>query len=225
MRASWLIAVLVLTSCAGAKPNRERRGLFELDGSSPSSSEESVGAKEYALRASENSLARPRGCKPLSMGDRLDLLRLASPGNFPATRYRRGASGAGVDRAIDCSHFVHEIYRRAGLGYEFRDTAQLKSAPEFSLLPEEEAMPGDLMLFRGHVGLVDNDGRIISATYTHGRKRRGRSSITRLRRTAFKPLRGRLSVLRYRCRPPESFQRVAEYLKRAGDRAPGSAGK
>jgi hypothetical protein len=225
MRACWLIVIVFLASCAGTKPVRERHGLFDYDDSP-------------APRTEANAAAYPvdPNCKPLSMRDRMDLLSLASPGNFPATRYRRGAQGTSLDKATDCSHFVHEIYRRAGLGYGFRDTSQLKSAPEFALLPEEEAMPGDMMLFRGHVGLVDHDGRIISATYTHGRKRKGRSSITRLRRTAFKPLRGRLSVLRYRCRPPGSFLQVAEYLKpkatqassqmaNQGDRAPGSARK
>lgn len=147
------------------------------------------------------------GCRPLSMKDRLDLLKIADPENFPSTRYRRAPKRA-VEKETDCSHFVHEIYRRAGLRYNFKASDELKYAPEFELLPEEEAMPGDLMLFRGHVGLVDHDGRIISATYTHKRKRK--SSITRLRRTAFKPLRGRISVLRYRCRPPEALRQIAQ---------------
>jgi hypothetical protein len=218
MRASWLLALMILSSCAASKPARERHGLFDYDDSPAPRTEQGSAGGTYGAALSPN-------CKPLSMRDRLDLLTLASPANFPATRYRRGALGSNLDKATDCSHFVHEIYRRAGLTYGFRDTSQLKSAPEFDLLPEEEAMPGDMMLFRGHVGLVDHDGRIISATYTHGRKRKGRSSITRLRRTAFKPLRGRLSVLRYRCRPPGSFLQVAEYLKPKTDRAPGSAKK
>lgn len=141
------------------------------------------------------------------MKDRLELLKIADPENFPSTKYRR-APRRSVEKETDCSHFVHEIYRRAGLRYGFRATDELKYAPEFELLPEEEAMPGDLMLFRGHVGLVDHDGRIISATYTHNRKRK--SSITRLRRTAFKALRGRISVLRYRCRPSENFRQIAQ---------------
>lgn len=218
MRAAWLIAIVFLASCAASKPARERHGLFDYD-DSPAPRSELSGAGRQA------SLPRDPSCKPLSMRDRSALLSLASPALFPLTKYRRGAQGASVDRATDCSHFVHEIYRRAGLAYDFRDTSQLKSAPEFELLPAEEAMPGDLMLFRGHVGMVDHDGRIISATYTHGRKRRGRSSITRLRRTAFKALRGNYSVLRYRCRPMGSFQQVAEYLKPKTDRAPGSSRK
>ncbi|RYZ95558.1 MAG: peptidoglycan endopeptidase, partial [Proteobacteria bacterium] len=221
MQASWLKAetkqvlrllplciVLLVSACATSHPTQTRRGLFTYDENAAPEINEHASSRGASFASGGN-----RSCRPLSMRDRLDLLNLASPANFPATKYRRGAQGSAVDKATDCSHFVHEIYRRAGLGYGFKDTSQLKDAPEFELLPEEEAMPGDMMLFRGHVGLVDHDGRIISATYTHGRKRRGRSSITRLRRTAFKPLRGRISVLRYRCRPPSSFLQVAEYLK------------
>jgi cell wall-associated NlpC family hydrolase len=131
------------------------------------------------------------------MRDRLQILQVANPSNFPSTKYRRG-SGRALEQETDCSHFVHEIYRRAGFSYAFRSTDDLQEAPEFELLPEEEAMPGDLMLFRGHVGLVDNDGRIISSTYRRGRRP---SSITRFQRTVFKPLRSHMTVMRYRCRP------------------------
>jgi hypothetical protein len=137
-------------------------------------------------------------CRPLSREDRLRLLRIASPENFPATRYRKGPRRS-IERETDCSHFVHEIYRRAGFPFSFRTTRSLGAAPEFQLIPEEEAAPGDLMLFRGHVGILDEDGKIISATRTRGRK--AKSSITRLNRTAFRPVRSGKFVLRYRCRP------------------------
>lgn len=137
-------------------------------------------------------------CRPLSKDDRLRLLDLADPENFPRTRYRHGPRKP-VEKETDCSHFVHEIYRRAGFSFGFRSSRELKNAPEFELAPESEARPGDLMLFRGHVGIVDTDGKIISATKTRGR---GKSSITRLDRDAFRPIRSALPVLRYRCRPP-----------------------
>lgn len=140
------------------------------------------------------------GCQPLSQEDRQRILDEASPDNFPATRYRRGPSSAkGIEREADCSTFVHEVYRRAGLPYRFAPTAGMGNLREFDLLPEKEAQPGDMMLFRGHVGIVDEDGKIISALRTRYRKRK--SSIAAIDRKHFKSFRGKRYVLRYRCVP------------------------
>lgn len=139
-------------------------------------------------------------CRPLSLRERLKILALASPKNFPKAKYRMGPRApANIERETDCSRFVHEIYRRAGLPYHFRSTADLSQAPEFDVLEEDEAKPGDLMLFRGHVGLVDKDGKIISATKVRSKKQK--STITRLERENFKGFKGRRFVLRYRCQP------------------------
>lgn len=132
-------------------------------------------------------------CPVFSGADRARVLKHAHPANYPRSRYRKGAKSPEV--ATDCSHFVHEVYRRAGLPYRYRDTAGLAHAPEFDLLPEHEARPGDLMLFRGHVGIVDHGGRIISATLFDRRP----GSIRRLSRDSFPALRGQRYVLRYRC--------------------------
>jgi hypothetical protein len=89
------------------------------------------------------------------------------------------------------------VYKRAGFSFRFRTSRALKDAPEFELIPESRALPGDLMLFRGHVGIIDENGYIISATRSRGRH----SSITRLRKDLFRPSRLSRPVLRYRCRP------------------------
>src|SRR5262245_36357304 len=87
-----------------------------------------------------------RSCQPLTAEDRPRRLEAANPVNFPATRYRRGPSSRrGVEKETDCSHFVHEIYSRAGLPYSFRPTNELAKAKEFDILPEREAKAGDLM--------------------------------------------------------------------------------
>jgi hypothetical protein len=138
-------------------------------------------------------------CRPLSLHERIKILKLASPKNFPKSKYRMGPrSPANIEKETDCSRFVHEIYRRAGYPYQFRPTAHLSQAPEFDVLDEDEAKPGDLMLFRGHVGLVDKDGKIISATKVRSKKQ---STITKMDRENFKGFRGRRFVLRYRCKP------------------------
>ena len=154
------------------------------------------------------------GCNPLSAGDRERILAEASPENFPATRYRRGPSSAkAIEKETDCSQFVHQIYKRAGLPYSFAPTAHLANAREFDLLPEKEARPGDLMLFRGHVGIVDEDGKIISALRTRHRKRK--SSIAAIDRKHFRSFRGKRYVLRYRCVPKDA----AENLQQAAARS------
>jgi hypothetical protein len=177
----WL-GILAFASCASSSGSR--RGLFDYNTSAlPTDGWESPSAGE---------------CTSLATADRRRLLEIADPANYPNTRYRHGPRRA-LEKETDCSHFVHEVYRRAGLTFSFRSSRGLKEAPEFELLPESEAKPGDLMLFRGHVGIVDEEGKIISATKTKGK---AKSSITRLNRDAFRPIRGALPVLRYRCRPP-----------------------
>lgn len=147
-------------------------------------------------------------CQPLTSEERERILSAANPSNFPRTRYRRGPSSlSSIERETDCSRFVHEIYRRAGLPYAFRATKDLGDAQEFDILPEAEAQPGDLMLFRGHVGIVDEDGQIISAVSTRHRKRR--SSIAKMDRSNFHSFRGRYYVLRYRCAPTEAARSTA----------------
>lgn len=151
-------------------------------------------------------VAAPRAsstCQPLTSEERERLLEIADPENFPATRYREGPrTERGIEKETDCSHFVHEVYRRAGLPYGFRPTAQLGNAREFDLLPEKDARPGDLMLFRGHVGIVGKDGKIISALTTRCRKHR-KSSIASVDSRYFKTFHGQRYVLRYRCAPGE----------------------
>lgn len=178
------------------------------------------GPRELEKRAKP----RPRGaeaitssyaCEPLTDADRMRLLEAADPANFPATRYRAGADPEkGIEKETDCSRFVHEVYRRAGLPYSFRPTQSLKGAEEFDILPEKEASPGDLMLFRGHVGIVDNDGKIISALRT--RHRRRKSSIESIGRKNFRSFRGQRYVLRYRCKPPEQEGRSLASESRSG---------
>lgn len=147
------------------------------------------------LRRESNS-----SCRPLTLADRLKLVSLASPKRYTGAKYRMGPrTPQSIEKETDCSRFVHEIYRRAGLPYSYRPTASLGDAPEFDVLEESEAKPGDIMLFRGHAGLVDREGKIISATLVRSRKQK--STITRMDRRNFKGFKGKFYVLRYRCRP------------------------
>ncbi len=151
---------------------------------------------QYSRRPAEAmKQAEELTCFRMTWDKRQEVLSLADPANFPGVRYRKGPRDrAAIEKETDCSSFVHEIYKRAGLPYNFRATRDLKSAPEFQVVPEFAARPGDLMVFRGHVGIVDLDGQIISATRV--RSKRQPSSITRMPANA---LGRRRAVLRYTC--------------------------
>lgn len=184
MKLLWILPFL-LFSCATSQHTRGKRGIFN----------------EWTSSSGRNDSATY--CEPFDSNARQDLLSLADPSNFPRTRYRLGSWRA-IEKETDCSRFVHEIYKRAGFPFHFRSSRELKYAAEFETVDADDALPGDLMVFRGHVGIVDQDRRIISATRNRGRNR---SSITKMDPSNFKSPRGGIYALRYRC--PAGFRPVA----------------
>lgn len=55
----------------------------------------------------------------------------------------------------DCSHLVHAIYDRAGFPYSYASSLDLYAGtPEFERVARPQ--PGDLVVWRGHVGIVVN---------------------------------------------------------------------
>jgi hypothetical protein len=178
MRAIFpLLAILLLCSCARTPLQKEKVGILQ----------------DAPLPPLVTDSCRPPGPKEREL-----LLSQADPWMFPGTRYRRG-SAKSIEKETDCSRFVHEVYRRSGLTYSYRSTRDLREAPEFEVIPENEATAGDLLLFRGHVGILDEEGLVISATRV--RSKRQPSSITRMGRENFQSFRGRRYALRYRCVP------------------------
>ena len=58
-------------------------------------------------------------------------------------------------RAEDCSPLAHYIYQRAGLSYDYASSSSLyNGAPAFERVSTPQ--PGDLVVWRGHVGIVVN---------------------------------------------------------------------
>jgi cell wall-associated NlpC family hydrolase len=54
---------------------------------------------------------------------------------------------------MDCSHFVHTLYERIGLHYDYATSRALyRGLQEFRRVTEPQ--PGDLIVWRGHVGIV-----------------------------------------------------------------------
>src|ERR1700722_17354239 len=58
-----------------------------------------------------------------------------------------------ADFSADCSHFVHELYERAGFLYEYASSSDLyEGTDEFRLVASPQ--PGDLAVWPGHAGIV-----------------------------------------------------------------------
>ena len=62
-------------------------------------------------------------------------------------RERRGG------RKPDCSHLVHEVYESAGFPYSYANSFELYAGTS-SFVPVTRPQAGDLVVWRGHVGIV-----------------------------------------------------------------------
>ena len=91
----------------------------------------------------------------------------------------------------DCSHLVHEVYATVGLEYHFASSSELYQGAE-SFERVRTPQPGDLIVWRGHVGLVvDPEKRTFYSSVRAGLKtesydstywrRRGRPRFYRYR--------------------------------------------
>ena len=104
-------------------------------------------------------------CHKLTEADREKLLNIADPAKFSQTRYQSPPrAGAKIEEATDCSNFVNEIYHRAGFTYPYADTKSFACLPLFEKVDPSQGKAGDLVLYQGHIGLLDKDGAVIGAT-------------------------------------------------------------
>jgi hypothetical protein len=89
---------------------------------------------------------KPIASRPLTRSEGLAILDVAQD-----SRYR-------AEFPFDCSHFVHGIYERAGLPYEYASSSDLYAGID-EFLPVAKPQPGDLAVWRGHAGIVVNPVR------------------------------------------------------------------
>ncbi|MCI0351711.1 MAG: C40 family peptidase [Acidobacteriales bacterium] len=67
------------------------------------------------------------------------------------------AQPSDLDPKPDCSHLMHQIFTEAGLEYPYANSFDLYlGIPQFRRV--KNAQPGDLIVWRGHVGLVVQPG-------------------------------------------------------------------
>src|SRR5256885_13235506 len=63
-----------------------------------------------------------------------------------------------MGRKRDCSHLVHAIYEQAGFAYSYANSSDLyRGTDDFRRVKKPQ--PGDLVVWRGHVGIVVNPRR------------------------------------------------------------------
>lgn len=68
--------------------------------------------------------------------------------------------GTSLTEGADCSGFVQSVYRHFGIGLPRTTYEMVYSGRE---VPYEDAVPGDLILYDGHVGIYLGEGNIVNA--------------------------------------------------------------
>lgn len=108
-------------------------------------------------------------CKELSQDQRIEILTKADPKNFPKARYVLPPGlNKKIEEEVDCSHFTNEIYHRVGINYPYLPTANIECLSYFKEVSSDNAKAGDLVLYKRHVGIIDGEGNVISATRAKG---------------------------------------------------------
>ena len=61
-------------------------------------------------------------------------------------------------KRLDCSHFVNQVYQRAHLPYPYASSKELYEGVD-AFRRVSYPMPGDLIVWRGHVGIITDPGQ------------------------------------------------------------------
>jgi hypothetical protein len=119
-------------------------------------------------------------------------------------------AGARLTRQPDCSHLVHLIYSHAGLNYSYQPSRALYAGVEdFERVTRPQ--PGDLIVWRGHVGIVvsPREKTFFSSVRS--------GIITESWKEAQWLRRGRPRFLRYRIGPESDLELLASVGRSAED--------
>ncbi len=128
----------------------------------------------------------------------------------------------------DCSHLVHNIYEFAGFAYHYATSIDLYAGIE-NFAPVQKPQPGDLIVWRGHVGIVVNPvqrsfyssvrgGLSIDFYDSRAWVRRGRPRLYRYVRPDIRP--GDKLIMTAERTTPQSVERAPNSKLTAGDARP-----
>lgn len=87
--------------------------------------------------------------------------------NFVGTSYISG--GNDLTKGVDCSGFTKLVYEEFGISLPRTSYEQRQSGVQISSI--NEAIPGDLLCFKGHVGIYMGDNKMIHASSGSGQVR------------------------------------------------------
>jgi hypothetical protein len=108
-----------------------------------------------SVQQTTNANRARRADRTLSQDDRLSLIAAALD------------SKTRLNSERDCSHLVHAIYERAGFPYAYASSSDLYAGAEgFQRIAEPQ--PGDLVVWRGHAGIVIQPSHHIFFSYMRG---------------------------------------------------------
>ena len=107
-------------------------------------------------------------CKEMTEVVRAKLLENSRPENFPKLGYQ---SPPESDKTTDCSHFVHSIFEKTGLTFEYQATGLFHCTRQFDEISRNELKAGDLVVYGGHVGIYTGNDEVLSATVGGPNKR------------------------------------------------------
>lgn len=96
-------------------------------------------------------VAFARSAAPAGVGDEGELLS-AEQGEALVQYAIHSASR--LRARPDCSHLVHSVYSRAGLNYSYQPSRALYRGAAADFERVRKPQPGDLIVWRGHVGIV-----------------------------------------------------------------------
>ena len=115
---------------------------------------------------------KPKNCFEIGDSTREKILSIANPSHFLKTRYQSPPDRTKpIEEETDCSRFTQQIYKKAGMEYLYSGTATFHCLNVFKEVSQDQGKPGDLVLYRSHIGILSKNGNVISATVGGPKKR------------------------------------------------------
>ena len=94
----------------------------------------------------EPASVRTPGPRPVTKTEGRNILASISPVD----------ADADADSETDCSHLVHDVYEKAGFPYDYASSRELYVGGTTNFTRVHKPQVGDLVVWRGHVGIVSN---------------------------------------------------------------------
>ena len=130
--SKYVVAVMILCGLATSLWSAQRKTQSEHSGAIPRRAKQNAGSQQASFTSQR-----------LTADEGLAVIAAALDSHIHVRAKR------------DCSHLVHAIYDRAGFPYSYASSSDLYAGtPEFERVADTQ--PGDLVVWRGHVGIVVN---------------------------------------------------------------------